>query len=124
MVWRNHGSGAFSEDNCSDHLNKTFDSSEKSHRAFFYLLVYKNSIHYIKQRTTLVIYLYDMLLCPVMMMMVVKIVVMMVVMIILIMMTSRLIIHLSDMFLWPLAQKNALGPSSSLGSKLQNQYQS
>ena len=37
MVCRNHGSGAFSEDNCSDHLNKTFASSEKSHRALFYL---------------------------------------------------------------------------------------
>ena len=93
MVWRNHGSGALPEDNCPDHLNKTFASTEKSQRAFFYLLV--NIVT---------------------MKMVVKIVVM----IILIMMTSRLIIHLSDMFLWPLAQKNALGPSSSLGSKLQN----
>ena len=33
---------------------------------------------------------------------------------------TKVDIHLSDMFLWPLAQKNALGPSSSLGSKLQN----
>ena len=97
MVWRNHRSGALPEDNCPDHLNKNFASSEKSQKAFFHLLIY-----------------------IVMMMMVVKIVVM----IVLIMMTSMLIIHLSDMFLWPLAQKNALGPSSSLGSKLQNLFQS